>query len=369
MEHCDVVVVGGGPAGSSCARALHVAGLDVIVLDRATFPRDKVCAGWVTPQAIDDVGLDRIDYQRGRTLQPITGFRTGVIGFDDVVETSYGRPVSYGIRRCEFDHYLLQRSGAEVRQNFTLSSLVRDGAEWIVNESIRADMLVGAGGHFCPVARWLNPAVEAPPPLVLAQETEFFIEPGEEASWPTLPGVPELYFCSDLRGYGWCFRKAQHLNIGFGLLGGRSLPKAVAEFVAFLRQQHRIREGASWRWHGHAYLVADAPRQRVCDDAVLLIGDAAGVANPLSGEGIGPAIETGLLAAATIVAARRGYARDRLGAYERHVRALGGESPVRRWLAPVMTSAVMATLLPRLLRTRWFIRHLVLDRWFLRAAH
>ena len=50
MERCDVLVVGGGPAGSSCARALHDAGLDVIVLDRAVFPRDKVCAGWITPQ-------------------------------------------------------------------------------------------------------------------------------------------------------------------------------------------------------------------------------------------------------------------------------------------------------------------------------
>src|ERR1700740_1075361 len=102
MERCDVVVVGGGPAGSSCARALHDAGLDVIVLDRAVFPRDKVCAGWITPQVIDEVGLDCGDYKRGRPLQPITAFRTGVIGSSDVVDTRYDHPVSYGIRRCEF---------------------------------------------------------------------------------------------------------------------------------------------------------------------------------------------------------------------------------------------------------------------------
>ena len=50
MDTCDALVVGGGPAGSSCARALERAGLDVVVLDRASFPRDKVCAGWVTPE-------------------------------------------------------------------------------------------------------------------------------------------------------------------------------------------------------------------------------------------------------------------------------------------------------------------------------
>jgi geranylgeranyl reductase family protein len=365
MERCDVVVVGGGPAGSSCARALHDAGLAVIVLDRAAFPRDKVCAGWITPQAIDDAGLDPIDYQRGRTLQPITGFRTGVIGFDEVVETGYDRPVSYGIRRCEFDDYLLQRSGADVRLRTPLSSLIRDGAGWIVNDSIRADMLVGAGGHFCPVARWLNPTVENPQPLVLAQETEFLLEPDEAASWPIAPGVPELYFRRDLCGYGWCFRKGQHLNIGFGLLGRTSLPKATAEFLMFIRGQRRIPETASPRWHGHAYLVAEAPCRRAFDEAVLLIGDAAGVANPESGEGIGPAIESGLLAASTIAAARGSYSSDRLEPYQRQLRTSCGPQGVRRWLAPVMTSSIAATLVPWLLRTRWFTRHLILDRWFL----
>ena len=80
MQHCDVLIVGGGPAGSSCAWMLHRAGLDVVVLDRAVFPRDKVCAGWITPPVVAALHLDLDDYRRGRTLQPITGFRTGVIG-------------------------------------------------------------------------------------------------------------------------------------------------------------------------------------------------------------------------------------------------------------------------------------------------
>jgi flavin-dependent dehydrogenase len=58
METCDVLIAGGGPAGSTCAWRLQQAGLDVVVMDRATFPRDKVCAGWITPQVLADVGLD-----------------------------------------------------------------------------------------------------------------------------------------------------------------------------------------------------------------------------------------------------------------------------------------------------------------------
>ncbi len=62
MQFHDVIIVGGGPAGSSCAWRLRRAGLDVVVWDRAAFPRDKVCAGWITPQAVDDLELDLDEY-------------------------------------------------------------------------------------------------------------------------------------------------------------------------------------------------------------------------------------------------------------------------------------------------------------------
>ena len=88
MEAHDIVIVGGGPAGSTCAWRLRRAGFDVVVVDKATFPRDKVCAGWITPQVFDELRIDPGEYGIGRTCQPITGFRVGVIGVDNVVETS-----------------------------------------------------------------------------------------------------------------------------------------------------------------------------------------------------------------------------------------------------------------------------------------
>src|SRR4051794_10908587 len=114
MPSCDVLIVGGGPAGSTCAWRLRRAGVDVLVLDAARFPRDKVCAGWITPQVVDELELDLAEYRQRRTLQEITGFRTGVVGGKRDTAITYGRPVSYAIRRCEFDHYLLGRSGARL---------------------------------------------------------------------------------------------------------------------------------------------------------------------------------------------------------------------------------------------------------------
>jgi len=152
MESCDVLIVGGGPSGSSCAWGLRGSGLDVTILDKQAFPRDKVCGGWITPSVFTDLEIGPSEYASKRVLQPITGFRVGGIGGRSI-ETSYGQTVSYGIRRREFDDYLLKRSGARILPSATLGSLARSGDGWIANGDIWARLIVGAGGHFCPVAR------------------------------------------------------------------------------------------------------------------------------------------------------------------------------------------------------------------------
>jgi len=365
METCDVVIVGGGPGGSACAWKLRRAGLDVVVMDAALFPRDKVCAGWITPQVVDDLEIDVDDYRRGRTFQPITGFRTGIVNGQREIDTVYDCPVSFGIRRCEFDHYLLQRSGARLKLGAPVSSIRRNGASWVLNEAVTASMLVGAGGHFCPIARMLGRTNGTP--LVVAQEIEFALHARDAPSYRIAPEQPELYFCRDLKGYGWCFRKQNFLNVGFGRLDRHSLPKASAAFVAFLKAKRRIPEAASWRWRGHAYLVADAAGGRAVQDSALLVGDAAGVAYPQSGEGIRPAIESGLMAASTIVEANGRYSRDRLAAYEQRLTSRFGVRPLSRLLSQAIPPSLPSAVGPRLFALPWFVRHLVLDRWFLRA--
>jgi flavin-dependent dehydrogenase len=172
MVDCDVLIIGGGPAGSTCAGHLRRAGLDVVVVDRAAFPRDKVCGGWITPQVVASLALDLDEYRQERTLQAITGFRTGIIGGRRAIETAYGRVVSFGIRRCEFDHFLLRRCGARARTGVPVRSLVRRDSWWVVDDEIRAPMLIGAGWHYCPVAALINGGTDAagPAPLVDAKE-------------------------------------------------------------------------------------------------------------------------------------------------------------------------------------------------------
>ncbi|HUG38802.1 MAG TPA: NAD(P)/FAD-dependent oxidoreductase [Candidatus Limnocylindrales bacterium] len=362
MQRSDVLVVGGGPAGSSCAWALRRKGLDVRVLDRARFPRHKVCAGWITPGLVDALELDLDDYGRGRTLQPIRGFRTGVIGGRDV-ETSYARPVSYGILRSEFDAYLLRRSAAPVTEGTGVTRLRREGGEWVLNETFRAPLLVGAGGHFCPVARRLG-ARRAGDGVVAAQEVEFRMDARQRGHCAVAPEVPELYFCADLKGYGWVFRKDDVLNVGFGRADAQEFPRQARAFAEYLAARGRVPAGVPPRWLGHAYLLYDAARPRLVDDGVLLVGDAAGLAYAQSGEGIRPAVESGLMAAAAIEAAAGDYGRERLGAYRE--RLLERFGPSRRWSVPV-PAGLLAALGRRLLATRWFTRRVVIEDWFLHA--
>src|SRR5216684_1419287 len=199
MVTCDALIVGGGPAGSTCAWQLRRAGLDVMVVDAATFPRDKVCAGWITPQVVTALRFDTEAYAGRRTCQPITGFRVGLIGGRGETAVAYDRPISFGIRRCEFDHYLLQRADARLALGAPITSIRREREQWIVNDEIRAPMLIGAGGSGCPVARMLN-GVWPGGPLVVAREAEARIEAAGGDSLGIDRGVPELFFCRDLQG-------------------------------------------------------------------------------------------------------------------------------------------------------------------------
>ena len=364
MDSCDVLIVGGGPAGSSCAWGLRRSGANVLLLDKQDFPRDKVCGGWITPRVLAALEIDPEEYARGRVLQPITGFRVGHIAEcgakASAVEIDYGRAVSFGIRRREFDDYLLRRSGATLRLGAGLTSLRRKGDAWIANEQIndeiQARVVVGAGGHFCPVAR-LTGAKAANEPAVVAQETEFKLCPDQLARCRIRGDRPELYFCSDMKGYGWCFRKGAYLNVGLGRADPHGLTAHVAAFLQFLKTAGRISFEIP-PLHGHAYLLHGTSTRAANKDGIVLIGDAAGLAHPQSGEGIWPAVESGLLAARSIVNQQmETYRSPSLIA----TRAPASAASIARLLPPT----VAAFLGRNLLRTRWFVRDVVLNSWFL----
>lgn len=365
MDACDVLIVGGGPAGSSCAWALRDSGLKIAILDRYAFPRDKICGGWITPAVLDELQIAAAEYSHGRVFQPITGFLTSSIGGREV-RTDYAAPVSYGIRRFEFDEFLLRRCGARILDAAPLASCDPTRAGWLVNGRIETRLLVGAGGHFCPVARLLG-ADARQEVAVAAQEAEFELDAAQRASCPIRGEMPELYFCRDMKGYGWCFRKQNFLNIGLGRLDQHELPAHVAAFTEFLKRIGRLPFDLGAAMRGHAYLIYRKAARKFISDNVLLIGDATGLAYSQSGEGIRPAIESGLLAARAILAANGDFSQARLETYRDLLRERFGKSG-EDWTTSIgrrLPTRAMAALAAALLNSRWFTRHIVLDNWFL----
>jgi geranylgeranyl reductase family protein len=367
MDTCDVLIVGGGPAGSSCAWKLRASGLDVVVLDKQAFPRDKICGGWITPAILGELEIEPCEYAQGRVFQAITGFRTGCIG-GKTVDTKYGKTVSYGIRRREFDEYLLRRSGARLLEGVNLTTLERRDGGWIANGELRTRLVVGAGGHFCPVAR-LTGAKPRGEQAVVAQEAEFEMDENQRARCAVSPEVPELYFCSDMKGYGWCFRKQNYLNAGLGRMDPHRLSEHVSSFSSFLKSAGRLSFELPKSLPGHAYLLYGSSGRKIADDGMLLIGDAAGLAYSQSGEGIRPAIESGLLAAKAILGAEGKYNREVLEGYRALLAKRFGAR--EHWTTKIgrhLPSGLIQALGQRLLAMRWFASGVVVDRWFLHAG-
>lgn len=360
----DCLIVGGGPAGSTCAWKLRQAGADVLVLDKASFPRDKTCAGWITPSVVESLELDVADYCRSRTWQPIEGFRCGLIDGGSV-DVDYSAPVSFGIRRREFDDYLLRRAGVDTIQHH-VSAIERTGDVWRIDDTYSAPMLVGAGGNFCPVARLLGVSHASPETTVVAQEVEFPLTASQLEHLAVAAVRPELYFCKDMKGYGWCFRKHDFLNVGLGRTDPSDLSQHVAAFCDFLRVSGRVPSKLPARFRGHAYRLYDRTTEIPTADGALLIGDAAGLAYPQSGEGIGPAIESGRLAANAILHSKGDYRREQLSTYVQLLRLRLGTaqsgSGVISWLPASWVTFAAA----KLLTTRWFAKRVVMDQLFLR---
>ncbi|MGD9762919.1 MAG: NAD(P)/FAD-dependent oxidoreductase [Candidatus Binatia bacterium] len=368
MRSVDVIVVGGGPAGSTAAWALGRRGAQVVVWDRKPFPRDKICAGWITPHVVAALDLDLTAYAAaGLTCQPILGFQISRQG-DREARVRYPSPVSYGIRRCEFDHYLLKRCGAELHLGEPVRSLVRRDGYWQVNDAVRAPLLIGAGGHFCPVAKHLGVNLGHGEPIVAAQETEFVLTAEQARACAVEADLPEIFFTRDLKGYGWVFRKGAFINIGLGRQGNEHLATHVNEFVGWLERRGRIPSGLGGKLHGHPYLLYGTAPRPLSGDGALLIGDAAGLAYPKSGEGIRPAIESALLAAETIAAAGGRTDADALAPYSRRVIERFGPRTAEPTILDHIPDWMLAPLAGRLFGSRWFARRVVLDSWFFHSA-
>jgi flavin-dependent dehydrogenase len=299
----DVVVIGGGPAGSTCARFLAQGGARVAVVDRAAFPRVKLCAGWLSTPIWDVLGLSPRAYPGGLWEWKTCHVTYG--GEDRAIPCR-----GWFIRRFEFDDFLLRESGAELRLDASVRDIERDAdGLWLV-AGLRARHLVGAGGTHCPVARLCAPVRPSGP--VGVQEHEFRSDP--EAIARTRvggDGEPELLLHDDLSGYSWNVPKTDWLNVGTGTANPNDVRAAWQHASAHFRQAGHVPEQAAddlQSMKGHSYYLFDPAHldgaARVDSDGkggVYLCGDSLGLAQPLTAEGILPAVLSGRLCAEAIL--------------------------------------------------------------------
>ena len=363
MNYYDLIIIGAGPAGSTLAQSLQDSGKRILLIDKQDFPRDKTCAGWVTPAVMNTLKIDRDDYSQGRTLQPIRRFRIGMMG-QPPVENDHGDVVSYGIRRCEFDTYLLDRVTAPKMLSTPVKSIKREGGNWQVNGTWEAPLIIGAGGHFCPVARLLGEGPGSHETIVAAKEVEFEMTPEQAQICQARGDTPELWFCRDLKGYAWVFRKENYLNIGLGREDNHRLTEHLEAFVQDMKDTGRIPADLPGRFKGHAYLLYAHAERPLVDDGILLIGDSAGLAYTQSGEGIRPAIESALMAA-DVIRDAQDYSASSLQLYGDAIAERFGTRAAeleQGWQVPDWIKTPLATTL---MRSHWFTRKVVTEKWFL----
>jgi len=307
LQTHEVIIIGGGPAGSSCAWQLRRNGVDCLVLDRQTFPRPKLCAGWITPEVVQDLELDLADYPQGLVTFNRLHVKLWRLGFK--LNT-----VQHSIRRYEFDAWLLARSEAPVQTHHARHIRYENG-EYIVDERYRCRYLVGAGGTQCPVYRDLfreaNPRAKTLQAVTLEEEFPY--------DWQD-PDCHLWFFNQGLPGYSWYVPKENgYINVGVGGMAHKlkrredDIKNHWSRFNRMLERKGLIKNH-TYQPGGYSYYLRSGVEVGQLNKA-FVVGDAAGLATRDLCEGIGPAVKSGLLVADVITGKAPAYSLSEVAKY------------------------------------------------------
>jgi geranylgeranyl reductase family protein len=329
---CDAIVAGAGPAGAAAATHLAAAGLHVIVADSRAFPRDKVCGDFVSPVAIRELAslgiTRRPEWRRSTAIRSAAVHLDGEHLLTGPIPRQRGLPASGRvIPRKILDAWLVagaREAGARVLERSRVVGFAaeRSGIAVAVQDPegerrLRARVLIGADGSSSLVARALRGDGDHDRIIAIRGYFEDVKGPVDRA---------DLYFASDsFPGYCWVFPSGGGgANVGVGMIL-ETLPPSRQHLRALLLRSIDEDAALKNRLRGARLatpivgwpLTTYNPRLPVAGDHVLLAGDAAGLINPLNGEGIQYALLSGRWAAETVVAcaANRDFSGRALGAY------------------------------------------------------
>lgn len=328
IEH-DVIVLGAGPAGASAAVEARALGLSVALVDRADFPRDKLCGGGLTQRAwnvIHEVygSFPDVPFHACTTLRIEAGARV-------LCEIKEMAPVRMIMRR-PFDAALrevaIARGAVPYLQRVQAPEIDAAGVRITLADGrvLEAPMLIAADGVKSPTARALFGHAGDPELIAFALEAE-------------LPESRDPAMVLDLDGahwgYGWAFPKTETTTLG---IGGRVKhnPDLRRDFDAWMVARIGAERAASLKVKGH-HLPFGEPRPAPGQGHVLLTGDAAGMVDPITGEGIGWAVRSGQMAARAVAEARAmGRPGQALALYQPKVAHILDELAQSRRLAKVI---------------------------------
>jgi geranylgeranyl reductase family protein len=311
-----VVVAGGGPAGAAAAFTAARAGLSVALIDKSAFPREKLCGGGLTDRC-------RASFEAvfGQPLPDEI-----VLGGEHMAFFMAGAPLSrmqgrIGLTmRRAFDAHMVslaQDAGATLMLGDAVEDIDEAGRIIILKSGARLAYghLVGADGVNSAVARTLYGAAFDPAAVGFGLEVEV-----PRADLPNCPEDVEIDFGRADWGYGWVFPKRHTFTIGVGGVHRRN-PDMKAKLAAYLTDKGL--DPAKYKVKGQ-YLPFGRCREQPGRGRILLCGDAAGLVDPITGEGIGYAIESGAAAGAAIAEAAADQRPD--AAYAAYARAT---APIR----------------------------------------
>jgi menaquinone-9 beta-reductase len=366
QAHADLVVVGAGPAGTAAAMTAQARGLDVVVLDRATFPRDKTCGDGLTAAALRLLERFGVDVPR----LPASAVRTAVVVGPDRWQVELPLPDAglhaAVVARVDLDAALVARAhalGVTVHTGVGVDGVEEDDDAVVVRTvdggTVRAPALIAADGHYSGVrrARGTTGADLGTWHAV----RQYYRQVGDPRLW--------VIFERDLLpGYAWVFPlPGGRANVGLGVLrgaghDGHRLAALWPELLTREPMRAALGPRAEPEGRHRAWPIPSVyASARLTDGRVLYAGDAAGVVDPMTGEGIAQAIESGALAAEAVAGGGPPTAiADR---YRRTVdAALGRDLRFAAALSRVLRSTVGATAAIRVAgATAWTRRHFA--RW------